>query len=203
ELLSQVNVDSQPGGPGEGPRDPDIKVRTVLDRAAKTIGAQFANQPRVEAAIRMTIAHVYDSLGNRSEARLHGERALELRSAHLGADHADTLTSKNFLAQALHEQGEVKRAEALMLEVLERRTATLGPDHPDTLRSKDILAEAYLGRFPLEPDRAEVLLQEVVQKRTARLGPNDQSVLISKINLAWAYRLQEKLDRAEALYLEL
>src|SRR5262249_7185616 len=153
ELLGQVDLDNQPGGSGnEAPRDPDIKVRTVLDRAAKTIGARFANQPRVEAAIRLTLATAYYALGNVPEAPLHAERSVELRSAYLVADHADTLSSKTYLAGLLQEQGQDKRAEALLVEVLQRRTATLGPDHPDTLTSKYHLANAYLNTFPHETD---------------------------------------------------
>ena len=70
DLLGQVDLENQPGGGGaDAPRDPDIKVRTVLDRAAKTIEARFANQPRVEAAIRLTIAKAYHALGHYQEAR--------------------------------------------------------------------------------------------------------------------------------------
>src|SRR5262245_30816616 len=61
ELLSQVDLDAQPGD--QGPRDPEIKVRTVLDRASKSVGTRFANKPLVEAAIRLTLASAYRALG--------------------------------------------------------------------------------------------------------------------------------------------
>jgi non-specific serine/threonine protein kinase/serine/threonine-protein kinase len=201
ELLGQANLDAQPGG--EGPRDPDIKVRTVLDRAAKTIGARFANKPRVEAAIRMTIAHAYFGLGSWPEARFHAERSVELRTATLGAANADTLTSKCFLALVLQFLGEVKRGESLMEEVMRQQTETLGPDHRDTLTSKRLLAHAYASRYPMEFDRAEVLLQEVIPKSIELLGPNHEETLVAKVNLAWVYRLQGKFDLAEAMYVEL
>jgi tetratricopeptide (TPR) repeat protein len=201
DLLGQGDPDNQPDG--ESPRDPDIKVRTVLDRAAKCIGARFANKPRVEAAIRLTLAEAYRALGNWPEARLHAERCVELRTANLGAAHADTLNSKRFLALVLHDLGEIQRAEAVLVDVVQQQTETLGPDHGDTQQSKVFLAYAYMMRVPPEPDRAEVLLRDVVQKRADLLGPNHEATLRGKISLAWAYKQQGKLDRAEAMYVEL
>jgi hypothetical protein len=42
--------------------DPDIKVRTVLDRAAAAVHGRFESQPQVEAAIRETIGKVTGAL---------------------------------------------------------------------------------------------------------------------------------------------
>src|SRR5262249_32343322 len=76
DLRGQVDPENQPGGPGIGkPRDPKIEVRTVLDRAAKTVEGRFASQPRVEAAIRLTIAQAYHALGHYPEAQFHVERS--------------------------------------------------------------------------------------------------------------------------------
>src|SRR5262249_29315260 len=141
DLLGQADLENQPGGAGVGaPRDPNIKVRTVLDRTAKTIAARFANQPRVEAAIRLTIADAYLALGQDQEARPHAERSVALRTLHLGADHAATLTSKDSLVRVFFDLGFHQQAEALCQEVLQKRLATLGPDHPDTLTSKACMA---------------------------------------------------------------
>src|SRR5262249_3195966 len=132
DLLGQADLENQPGGPGVGaPRDPNITVRTVLDRAAKTIEGRFASQPRVGAAIHLTLAKAYDGLGQDQEARLHAERSVALRTAHLGADHADTLSSQHTLAGVYLALGFHERAEALCREVLQKRLATLGPDHLD------------------------------------------------------------------------
>jgi len=201
DLLSQAVLDRQPGGLGEAPRDPDIKVRTVLDRAAKRIGDRFAKQPRVEAAIRLTLSQAYYVLGKIREARLHAERSVELRTAHLGADHTDTLNSKAFLAEILFHFGEANRGEALWEEVFRRRMETLGPDHRATLRSKHRLAYAYM--FGSKLDQAEVMFQEVVPKYIDLFGPSHRDTLVVKTCLAWAYRRQGKFDQAEAMYKEI
>jgi eukaryotic-like serine/threonine-protein kinase len=196
DLLGQVDLANQ-----TGPRDSDIKVRTVLDRAARAIGNRFAKQPRVEAAIRLTIAKAYFALADSRQARVHAERSLELRIANLGPDHTDTLSSKDVLAEVYHAENLTKEAEALWEEVVEKRSALLGPDHLDTLAAKSNLAHNYL--VLRQFDRAELLLQEVAQKRLAKLGPDDVDTLWSKNNLAWLHRQVGKHDLAAKEFLEL
>jgi hypothetical protein len=48
---------------GNSRPDPDLKVRTALDRAAARIAGKFEAQPLVEASIRHTIAGAYADLG--------------------------------------------------------------------------------------------------------------------------------------------
>ena len=80
DLLGQADVDNQ-AGPGQKP-DPDIKVRTLLDRAAAAIGGKFADQPAVEVAIRRTIGDTYVALGLYGSAKTHFEKSLAIsRSA--------------------------------------------------------------------------------------------------------------------------
>ena len=55
--------------------------------------------------------------------------------ATLGADHPDTLTSRNNLALAYYDAGRTTEAIAVHEAVFRQRAATLGRDHPDTLRS--------------------------------------------------------------------
>jgi eukaryotic-like serine/threonine-protein kinase len=202
DLLGQAVLAFQPGG-AEGKRDANITVRTALDRAAEKIGRRFANQPRVEAAIRATLSRAYFELGLLHEARVHAERSVELRATHLGPDHADTLRSQVLLTLVLRGLGLLERAEALLLEVIPRQTATLGPDHLDTLTSKTVLANYSMDLSPPNLVRAAELLEEVVPKRTALLGPDAPDTLVSKQNLAWLYQRQRNFDRAAALFREL
>ncbi|HKS97008.1 MAG TPA: protein kinase, partial [Terriglobia bacterium] len=74
DLLAQASAANQ-SGPSAKP-DPDMKVRTALDRAAARIGGKFRGQPEVVAAIRDTIGQTYADLGLYPEARTQLERAL-------------------------------------------------------------------------------------------------------------------------------
>jgi tetratricopeptide (TPR) repeat protein len=61
----------------------------------------------------------------------------------LGADHPDTLTSRNNLAGAYQSAGRLREAIGLYERNLADRERLLGADHPDTLTSRDNLASAY------------------------------------------------------------
>ncbi len=60
DLLAQASAANQ-SRPSTKP-DPDLKVRTALDRAAAQIAGRFDRQPEVEAAIRHTIGQTYMDL---------------------------------------------------------------------------------------------------------------------------------------------
>jgi hypothetical protein len=77
DVLAQASANNQ-ARPDTKP-DPDLKVRTALDRAAAGIEGKFAKQPLVEASIRNTIGDTYRDLGLYPEAQRQMERALELR----------------------------------------------------------------------------------------------------------------------------
>jgi hypothetical protein len=89
DLLSQANPESQNGA--ESKLDPDIKARTLLDRAAAQAGIRFAQQPLVESEIQHTIGKAYNGLGLYKQAEQHLHRAYELSAAHRGADDPETL----------------------------------------------------------------------------------------------------------------
>jgi serine/threonine protein kinase/tetratricopeptide (TPR) repeat protein len=198
DLLGQADLANQPGeGPG---RDPDVKVRTLLDRAAQAIEGEFPEEPLTEAAIRLTIGKAYRALGQYPEGQRQLERSVELYAARLGADHPITLGSKSSLAYLYGAQGRFDLAEPLSEEVVRGRTARLGADHPDTLVSKNNLAQVYRSEKKLE--QAEPLYLEVVRADTATLGADHRETLRAKTNLAALYRDQRRYHEAEALYRE-
>ena len=73
--------------------------------------------------------------------RLH-ERALVGRVRALGAEHLDTLASRNNLAIACQQVGRTAEAIRLHERALACRVRALGPGHPDTLASRNNLATA-------------------------------------------------------------
>jgi serine/threonine protein kinase/tetratricopeptide (TPR) repeat protein len=201
-LLRQADIANQPlllGGQSEE-RNPKVTVRELLDRAAGQIEGQFAQQEPIEAAIRMTIGNAYRALGQYPEARKHLERALRLRTAQLGAEHAETLYCKHDLAMLNYVQGEYHSAESVLLEVLDIRTANLGTDHPSTLTCKNNLALVYqdLGKY----DQAELLFNEVLVGFNAQHGPQHPSTLQCKNNLGLVSLAQAKYDQAERCFKE-
>ncbi len=177
--------------------DPDLKVRTALDRAAQRIGGKFAKQPEVEAAIRTTIGQTYTELGLYPEASQQLERALDLQRQTLGPEHPDTLKSMNSLAIVFYSEGKYAQAEALGSQTLEIRRRVLGSDHPDTLRSMVSLAIVYW--YEAKLPQAEALSSQILEIRRRLLGPEHADTLSSMGNLAIVYAEEGKYPEAEAL----
>jgi tetratricopeptide (TPR) repeat protein len=199
-LLGQADVGKQLVLGGWPERDPKVTVRELLDRAAAVMERRFAGRPLTEAAIRQMLGDTYQGLGLYERARGHTKRAVALRTAHLGADHPDTLASKNNLARLHLEQGQPDRAEPIFQEVLRGMAAQVGAGHLDILNCKHNLGVVAheQGKY----DLAESIYREVLRGRMAQLGAGHQDTLLSKNNLAGLYRTRGKYDLAEPLYLE-
>jgi eukaryotic-like serine/threonine-protein kinase len=196
DLLAQASAATQ-SGPSAKP-DPDLKVRTALDRAAAHITGRFDRQPDVEAAIRDTIGQTYIDLGLFPEAHTQFERALSLYRRVLGAQNPKTLKNIDYLGNVAYQQGKYAEAEALLGNALQVQRRVLGPSHRDTLYSVTTLANVYVkqGKYPL----AEAYDRQALEIRQRLLGPEDPATLNSMNSLANVYLSQGKYPQAETLY---
>lgn len=198
DLLGQADVAHQAAD--EHGRDPEVKVRTLLDRAARAIGRKFAKQPVTEAAIRQTLGDTYLALGRLGEAQAQLERSVELNTTHRGLHHERTLSGRNSLAVMLRMQGKHAKAEAVFKDLLAECVAHLGPDHPQTLTVKHNLTRLY--KFQGRYDRAESLCNDLLQESTARLGADHPATLSGKHTLALLLQNKGQYDQAEVIYNE-
>jgi non-specific serine/threonine protein kinase/serine/threonine-protein kinase len=196
DLLAQASPNLQ-ALPDNKP-DPDLKVRTALDRAAARITGKFDTQPLVEASIRLTMGNTYRDLGQYPEAQRELERAADIRRRVLGETHLDTLASMSDLAAVYSIRRKSVQAEALHSRILEIRRHVLGPEHPDTLESMHGLAVSYYyqGKY----GQAEALLKQTLDIRQRVQGPEHPETLGSMADLATNYSFQGKYAQAEALH---
>jgi hypothetical protein len=198
DLLAQASPNNQSGRTAEA--DPDLKVRTALDRAANRIAGKFDRQPNVEAAIRYTIGRTYLDLGLYPQARKQLERALELERRVLGADNRKTLETMSRLGLIAVQQARYVEAEALLNQLLPIQRRILGPEHPETLNSMSNLASAYgkHGKYA----ESEALKRQTLEIRRRVLGPEHPDTLSSMNSLAVFYEGQDRYAEAEALCLQ-
>jgi tetratricopeptide (TPR) repeat protein len=196
DLLAQAGSSNQ-SGPAANP-DPDLKVRTALDRAAARIGGKFDRQPEVEAAIQDTIGFTYRDLGQYAEAHKHLERALDLYRQVLGTENPKTLRTMRRLANTAALQGNYPEAEALLSQTVQSARRVFGSEHPDTLAAMSNLAITYnrQGKYA----QAEALLNQTLQLQRRVLGPEHLNTLSSMNTLANTYYFQGKYHDAETLY---
>jgi tetratricopeptide (TPR) repeat protein len=199
DLLAQASASNQ-ARPDTKP-DPDLKVRTALDRAAAQIEGKFKQQPLVEASIRQTIGNTYRDLGLYPEAQQQIGRALDLRRRVLGEKHRDTLETINYLAELYWYTGKYRRAEALFSTVLEGRRRALGREHPDTVATMANLARVYFDQGNYA--QAEPLFTKTLEVERHVLGEEHRDTLDSMSNLAALYQAQGKYTQAENLFTKL
>jgi len=196
DLLAQASAATQ-SSPNKKP-DPDLKVRTALDRAAARITGKFNAQPEVEAAIRFTIGRTYTDLGLYPEARNQLERALELQRRILGAENPRTLQTQARLGHTVFLQGKYPEAVALLDPALAVQRRVLGADHPDTLSSMALLGNVYYwqGKYA----QAASVMSQNLEIRRRVFGPDSHDTIKVVNGLASAYHMMGKYAQAEALF---
>jgi non-specific serine/threonine protein kinase/serine/threonine-protein kinase len=182
---SRVFAAARPEGQ-EGGLGPEVKLRQAVDAALPFVEQSFADQPLLEARLRLTLGIFYLWLGEAQTAADQFHKARALYREHLGPDHPDTLKSMHHLANSYHHLGQNSEALQLHEEVLALQKAKLGPDDPDTLKSMGCLANVYgtLNRF----NDAVQLHEQTLALRRARLGPDHPDTLDSMNDLAECYR---------------
>jgi tetratricopeptide (TPR) repeat protein len=114
-----------------------------------------------------------------------GERLAADREHALGADHRDTLASRNNLALAYLDAGRVSDAITALEETLRTQERVLGPDDPETLGSRDNLATAYRAADRLT--EAIDMHEQVLATRERVLGADDLDTQTSRDHLAFDY----------------
>jgi tetratricopeptide (TPR) repeat protein len=192
KVLAATRPQGQDGGLGR-----EVTLRALLETVEPGIAAGFPGEPTVEAAIRDTLGGSYFYLGEPSLAIRQHERAMALRTAALGPDHPDTLTSMSNLAVAYQAAGRAAEAIPLHERELTISRAKLGPNHPDTLKSMSNLATAY--RLVGRTSEALPLFERVLARRQASLAPDHPETLVAMNNLAVAYQAAGRPDEARPL----
>ncbi len=189
DLLSQASPSEQ--------ADRDLKLRTVLDRAAKKIEERFTDQPLVEASLRETISRTYVWLGDYEVARHQLERAYAVSRDQLGAAHPTTLRILSELASAHYNLAHYAQAESMATAALVQQRRTLGAGHAETLATKSTLASIY--QAVGQSARAEALLLETLRAQQRLLGPGDSATLETVGDLSSTYLDEGKFSEAETL----
>ena len=177
--------------------DPDIKVRTVLDRAAASIQGKFHKEPEVESAIRATVGDTYRDLGIYSESRKQLELALQLQRKVFGPGNPRTIATMLSLTRTEEAQGKYADADALGNQTLQASERYLGAKHPYTLETMNRLVSVYddEGKYV----QGEALGTQAVALGRSDFGPDSPDTLAAMHYLAIVYYDQGKYAQAELL----
>jgi eukaryotic-like serine/threonine-protein kinase len=195
DVLAQAGASTQ-ASPTTKP-DPDLKVRTALDRAAAAISGKFDKHPEVEAAIRDTIGEAYLDLGLYPEARTQLQRARELHSRIRGPEASETLLDANGLGLIALHQAKYSEAESLLTRTVDAERRTLGSEDRHTLLSMNNLGLVY--QSEAKYSQAQALFEQLVQSWRRVQGPDDHYTLMAMTNLGSVYEFQGKYSQAESV----
>jgi tetratricopeptide (TPR) repeat protein/tRNA A-37 threonylcarbamoyl transferase component Bud32 len=175
-----------------------LKVVELLGHAAEELDSSFTDQPLMKAAISSAIGETFNGLGMHTDALSAFTRTLNIRRAHLGEDHPDTLKSMNNLAMAYQDLGRFDQAIPLIETTLEKRRTKLGANHSDTIESMNDLAVAYWQSGHVK--KAIPLFEATLEKVRTSLGEDHTDTLTIMDNLAVACAADGLHDRAITLH---
>jgi tetratricopeptide (TPR) repeat protein/tRNA A-37 threonylcarbamoyl transferase component Bud32 len=195
DLLAQASATAQ-ASPGAKP-DPDLKVRTVLDRAAARIQGKFTGQPLVEASIRTTLGTAYEDLGLFGQARQQMERALQLQRSAAGENAPSTLKSMASLADIHVDESHFELAEAILTKVLAIERRLLGEEHIDTLNTAHSLATVYCNQGKYS--QAETLYVRLLEIQRRVPGEDHPDTLALMNDFGVLYISEGKYAQAEQI----
>ncbi len=152
-------------------------------------------EPRGGWDALFVLGSLLSRFGHNDAAEANFRYTVALAEQRFGAEHPDTLTSRNNLAIALRAQGRYADSELENRTVLAIRERVLGPEHPETLTSRNNLAvvlDTQGKHVEAEREhRAVIPIQERV------LGADHPETLGSRNNLAIALLVQGKHAEAE------
>jgi hypothetical protein len=118
----------------------------------------------------------------------------------LDAEHPDTLSDIQNLANTYAKQGRWKEAEELFIQVIEARKKVQGVEHLDTLTDMANLALTFwnLGQWK----EAEELGVQVIEKSSRVLGIEHRFTLTAKANLAATFWKQGRWRVDKELFIQ-
>jgi len=183
---------------GQGP---DVKLRKVLDEAARRLekNRELASRPRVKAALHAAVGNAYVSHNAyEPKAEEHVRTALEIRRRIFGPDHPKVAESLHDLAVAIwfKPKPRAQSPRSLLRQALAIRRSHLGENHSQTLMTKTLIADwlCYLGKA-----EAEQLYREVLKDQQEVLGPRHKGVANTLNKLGQHLHWQNRLAEAEPL----
>ncbi|WP_307793092.1 FxSxx-COOH system tetratricopeptide repeat protein [Amycolatopsis sp. MtRt-6] len=144
------------------------------------------------------IGRLLEEAGDLTRALPLLEQNLESSEQVWGAEHPNTVGSRNNLAQAYASAGRLDETISMFERTVAEGERLLGDEHPNTLIARNNLAGAYelAGRF----DEAISLHERTLADRVRILGAEHPHTLISRNNLAYAYVSAGRFDEAISLH---
>jgi non-specific serine/threonine protein kinase/serine/threonine-protein kinase len=195
DLLSQAGVDQQTN-PNAAP-DPDVKVRTLVDRAAAGVAKKFGGKPLVEADLRQTLGETYLSLGLVKEATAQFQQSYEINSRSRGPLAKQTIEALQGIGGVEFNVGKYEDATRHTELAFESSRRAFGAEAPLTVQLSQSLAVDYMELG--QNAKAETLLKKALQLQLKSDGYDSASTLDTSDSLAFLYMKEGRNEEARKL----
>ena len=187
--------------------DTDVRLRTVVDRAAKKVEGRFADQPEAEIGIRRTLSVAYKSIGRARESRKHIERAYELSrnlasldpsvALDIAVEYASYIGSETMLLECLSDHERLYDLNDTRTDYIKMKLAEFYWKI-DKLDEGMRFIESVVERFSTTPVEAMTLRNCVAMNLYAHLladvGRNEEAIPMYRR----AYEVSERIEGANA-----
>lgn len=179
-------------------RGRDITASEILDRGARRVEGELAQEPETQATLLDAIGQVYVGLGQAERAFPLFERSLKLRRELLGDADPQTASSMRSLGEVELLRGELNKAEALLRGALNRQIAASG-DRAETVAAT-MHTLGVLLRAKGEFDSADEMFRGSLERFTQLRGERDARVTEVMSDLASLAVNRGQYAEAERLY---
>ncbi len=148
------------------------------------------------APLLTKLARVRWSAGDYEEAKALSERALEIQTRALGADHFRVATTLGDYANVFTSTGEYEEARAMHERAHEIVERTLGPEHPLVASALNNLA--VVAGFMGDVETAIATHERALAVQVEAFRPDHPEIATSHNNLSLVYRRAGQLEKAQA-----
>ena len=172
-------------------------ARGLLRESVEALVEPRSDEEQGHIAFLVELDEYAERLGSVVEQRRLRELVLAIRTRLLPPDHPDLLRSKQKLAMAMSELGDLDPARSLFEDVLAAYERMLPPDHPSLQAVRTNLANVLYALGDLPEARK---LTEQVLKTYSRILPDDHpDLLLARSNLANMLKVAGDFDQARLL----
>ncbi len=170
----------------------------IFDRAEKAIATEFADQPSVRAALRLSLGALVHELGLNDRAAALLDSSIATRVKLYGPDDPQTLRAMTVRGVVAYFSGDLDLAEETLLRARAGLNQALGEEHPDAVEAAGNLASAYTeqGRY----EEAESILRRAMEIWLRDYGEEDLRTLSAMDRLGIALFWQGKTEEAREWY---
>ncbi len=185
EVLSQINATTVAN------RSLD---QSIMSRAVAALDSKFADQPELQAELRLSVVDIYDAIGLPAKALAQARLVWEAHRVLFGADNQAACASQQRICALLLETGATDEAERTIRELLATRQRILGDEHVETLATRCLLGQALRLRHKYPEALAE--LQSTLAALQRTVGDAHPATMKTHLELGASYERVRDFENA-------